>query len=77
MARFASERGIPLARTVYVGNDLNDRECLVRAGCGIVVADAHPSVRDLAVVVLEARGGEGAVREVCDLILEKLQGSHG
>jgi len=77
LAQFSSERGIPLDRTIYVGNDLNDRECLASVGCGIVVADAHPSVMPLARIVLESRGGRGAVREVCDLVVERLQESHG
>jgi YrbI family 3-deoxy-D-manno-octulosonate 8-phosphate phosphatase len=75
LVQFASERGIPLNRIVYVGNDVNDRDCLVKAGCGIVVADAHPAMKPLATIVLENRGGAGAVREVCDLILEKLDGA--
>jgi N-acylneuraminate cytidylyltransferase len=71
---FAAERGLSLSDVIYVGNDLNDRHCLTSVGCGIVVADAHPDVRDLAHIVLEHPGGRGAVREVCDLILEKLGG---
>jgi len=72
LTQFASERGIPLSEVIYVGNDLNDQECLAAAGCGIVVADAHPAVQSLARVVLQSGGGQGAVREVCDLVLEKL-----
>jgi YrbI family 3-deoxy-D-manno-octulosonate 8-phosphate phosphatase len=69
---FAAERDIPLSSIVYVGNDLNDRECLSAAGCGILVADAHPLVREFAAITLTRRGGEGAVREVCDLIVQHL-----
>jgi N-acylneuraminate cytidylyltransferase len=75
LVQFASERGIPLDHTIYVGNDLNDRTCLEKVGCAIVVADAHPGVKPLAKIVLENRGGDGAVREVCELILEKLGGA--
>jgi len=75
---FAAERGIALSSIIYVGNDVNDRDCLVSAGCGIVVADAHPDVRHLASITLSRRGGEGAVRELCDLILRHLdaEGRH-
>jgi len=38
-------------------------------GWPVVVADAHASVRHLARIVLQSRGGEGAVRELCDLVL--------
>lgn len=71
---FAAKRGLSLSDVIYVGNDLNDRDCLTSVGCGIVVADAYPDVRALAHIVLEHQGGCGAVREVCDLILEKLGG---
>jgi N-acylneuraminate cytidylyltransferase len=69
---FAAERNIPLSSIVYVGNDLNDKECLLASGCGIIVSDAHPTVRDLAAITLTRPGGEGAVREVCELILQHL-----
>jgi 3-deoxy-D-manno-octulosonate 8-phosphate phosphatase (KDO 8-P phosphatase) len=53
----------------YVGNDINDLECLVWAGVPIVVRDAHPSVADKGLYRTQALGGLGAVREVCDLIV--------
>lgn len=52
-----------------VGDDLTDLPILEVAGLPIAVADAHPEVRARAQFVTQARGGEGAVREVCDLIL--------
>jgi YrbI family 3-deoxy-D-manno-octulosonate 8-phosphate phosphatase len=66
-------RGIALAQVVYVGNDLNDLECLAAVGCGVAVADAHASAKHAAALVLERPGGRGAVRELCDLILEQRQ----
>ena len=74
LKEFVKERHIALSSVVYVGNDLNDQQCLAAVGCGIVVADAHPIVKEHAAVVLTSGGGQGAVREVCDLILEKLKG---
>jgi 3-deoxy-D-manno-octulosonate 8-phosphate phosphatase (KDO 8-P phosphatase) len=40
------------------------------ARLAIAVADAHPSVKSHAHFITQAPGGTGAVREVCDLILE-------
>lgn len=74
LKQFAEGCRIDLSSVVYVGNDLNDAECLTAVGCGVVVADAHPSVKQMAAIVLTHRGGEGAVRETCDLIREKLNG---
>ena len=62
------DRSIDRASVVYVGNDLNDLECVRLAGCGVAVADAHPEVIAEADVVLTRRGGHGAVRELCDTL---------
>ena len=70
MSRWLKRRGIKPAHTVYVGNDLNDLECLGAVGCGVAVADAHAEVRAGARLLLSRPGGYGAVRELCDLILE-------
>ncbi len=67
--KLLSDRGIARAQSVYVGNDVNDLECLEHAGLGIAVADAHESVLPRARLVTRRPGGFGAVREVCDMIL--------
>jgi YrbI family 3-deoxy-D-manno-octulosonate 8-phosphate phosphatase len=77
LRRWLSERGIPLEQTVYVGNDINDVACLEAAGCGVVVADAHPTARAAADLVLNCPGGRGALRELSDLILEKRSKNNG
>lgn len=68
LRHYAAERRIPLSSIIYVGNDLNDQACLDAAGCSIVVADANPALTRTATIVLGRRGGDGAVREVCDLV---------
>jgi 3-deoxy-D-manno-octulosonate 8-phosphate phosphatase (KDO 8-P phosphatase) len=68
LTRLAGERGVPMAETAYVGNDINDAECLKAVGLAIVVADAHPDVMAIAQYVTILPGGRGAVREVCDLL---------
>lgn len=65
------EQGLEARDVVFLGNDVNDAECLQAVGCGVVVADAHPSVRRLATIELETTGGNGAVRELSDMIEEK------
>ncbi len=64
-----SSKGLDPAHTVYVGNDLNDLACLELVGGPVAVADAHPQVIQQAVLVLDNVGGDGALREVCELIL--------
>jgi YrbI family 3-deoxy-D-manno-octulosonate 8-phosphate phosphatase len=58
---------------VYVGNDVNDLLCMALVGCAVAVADAHPDVLAQADMILEHNGGDGAIREVCELILEKIR----
>ena len=66
---YVDQHGFALERTLYVGNDVNDLECLAAVGCGIAVADAHAAAKHHAQLVLNAPGGRGAVRELCDMIL--------
>jgi YrbI family 3-deoxy-D-manno-octulosonate 8-phosphate phosphatase len=60
------ELGMTLEETAYVGNDINDADCLRAAGVPVVPADAWPEVKPLARWVLTRAGGAGCVREFCD-----------
>ena len=64
----AGRRGVALEQTAYVGNDVNDAECLRAVGLPVVPADAWPEVKPLARWVLERAGGNGCVREFCDAV---------
>jgi N-acylneuraminate cytidylyltransferase len=64
------ERKIAPARTAYVGNDINDLACLELVGWPVVVPNVPSVVRQAARVVLARDGGNGAVRELCDMILD-------
>jgi 3-deoxy-D-manno-octulosonate 8-phosphate phosphatase KdsC-like HAD superfamily phosphatase len=44
--------------------------CFPEVGCAFAVADAHPVAIRQADIVLRHNGGQGAVREVCDLLLQ-------
>ena len=65
------ERGLDAANVIYVGNDVNDLDCLQLVGMPVVVGDAQPQARAAAKLVLTAHGGHGAVRELCDLLLAR------
>lgn len=54
----------------YIGDDGPDVDVLRKAGFSAAPADAHESVRKVVMYVCTRRGGEGAVREVIDMILE-------
>jgi len=70
LEEIAKEMSVDLREIAYVGNDINDRECLLKVGLPIVVADAHPSVATLGRLRTQRNGGHGAVREVCDALIE-------
>lgn len=58
-----------LENVCYVGNDLNDLECLQNVGLAIAVADAHPDILGSVNWIASRPGGHGAVREICDLMV--------
>ena len=72
---WAARKRIDLARTVYVGNDVNDLECMAAVGFPVAPADAHETARDAARLVLQKNGGHGAVRELADMLLEQRHGA--
>lgn len=66
---WAHERGVPLSRIAYLGNDVNDLPAMALVGWPVAVADARPEVRSAARAVLQRGGGQGAVRELAERVL--------
>lgn len=64
----ASELGVSLAQTAFMGNDINDLPALRIVGFPVLVADAEPELDTFPAFRTERRGGHGAVREFCDLV---------
>jgi 3-deoxy-D-manno-octulosonate 8-phosphate phosphatase (KDO 8-P phosphatase) len=69
LSRLARSRGITLEQCACVGDDTPDAPILAAAGLGIAVADAHGDALAAADLVTTRRGGDGAVREVCDWLI--------
>jgi YrbI family 3-deoxy-D-manno-octulosonate 8-phosphate phosphatase len=65
------ERQIEPSGVIYLGNDENDIACMSYAGCAAAVADAHPSVLPYARLTLKHAGGQGAIRELSEIILHQ------
>jgi len=61
--------GIKLEEIAYIGDDINDLEAIKSVGFGCCVNDAVDMVKSAAKYVTKAKGGEGAVREVAEIIL--------
>ncbi|MCX6138238.1 MAG: HAD hydrolase family protein [Ignavibacteriales bacterium] len=54
----------------FIGDDVNDLELLKRVGFAAAPADAAPQNRKIVHYVTQKKGGEGCVREICDMLLE-------
>ncbi len=57
-------------QAAHVGDDLLDLPIMKRVGLSIAVNDANDSVKDYADWCTTTPGGQGAVREVCDFIMQ-------
>ncbi|TYK67171.1 3-deoxy-manno-octulosonate-8-phosphatase KdsC [Colwellia echini] len=61
---------LKLNEIAYIGDDVPDLACIKAVGLGICVADGHPAVLNGANYITYTNGGFGAVREICDLIMQ-------
>ena len=68
---FFERQGIQKEEAAYLGDDLNDLASMKLVGTAVCPRDAAKTVRNHCQYVLEARGGEGAVREFVEMILEE------
>lgn len=66
----ANSLGLSLQECAYMGDDLPDLKAIRQAGFGISVPNATATVRESADFITTKAGGNGAVREVCDFILQ-------
>jgi YrbI family 3-deoxy-D-manno-octulosonate 8-phosphate phosphatase len=66
----AAELNVTREQICYIGDDLLDWKCIEAVGLGIAVADAVEEVRRAARYTTSVRGGDGAIREVVELILK-------
>jgi 3-deoxy-D-manno-octulosonate 8-phosphate phosphatase (KDO 8-P phosphatase) len=64
-----SEAGVEKDQVAYIGDDLTDVVIFRRVGLSFATANARPEAKQVANAVLDARGGDGAVREVIELLL--------
>jgi 3-deoxy-D-manno-octulosonate 8-phosphate phosphatase (KDO 8-P phosphatase) len=73
-AEILEKTGIKPDQAAHVGDDLLDLPIMMRVGLAIAVSDANFAVKERADWCTTLSGGQGAVREVCDLIMQA-QGS--
>jgi len=66
----AARHGLTLSQVAYIGDDINDFETLEAVGFSAAPADGMPLVTAVVDYVCQKNGGEGAVREIIEMILE-------
>ena len=66
--QLSNELNISLKEIVFVGNDINDISALKLVEIPIAVNDSYPEIFPFVKLITKRSGGQGAVREVCDLI---------
>lgn len=62
--------GLNPENVAYIGDDMPDYECMEFVGLSIAVNDAHPAIINIADYTTSIKGGFGAVREMCDIIMQ-------
>jgi 3-deoxy-D-manno-octulosonate 8-phosphate phosphatase (KDO 8-P phosphatase) len=67
---FAQRRGLKMSEIAFMGDDVNDVEAMKLAGMGAAPMNAHPAALQQASFVSKYNGGNGAVRELLDLLLQ-------
>ncbi|MEG1467174.1 MAG: 3-deoxy-manno-octulosonate-8-phosphatase KdsC [Hafnia sp.] len=68
--KILSDLNLQPNQVAYIGDDLIDWPVMAKVGLSVAVADAHPILLQRAQYVTRIAGGRGAVRELCDLILQ-------
>lgn len=73
LSLLSGQSNTPLEKIAYIGDDVNDLHCLQQVGFSMAPSDAHDLIRNHVHYVSKYKGGNGAVRELCDLVLESKQ----
>jgi YrbI family 3-deoxy-D-manno-octulosonate 8-phosphate phosphatase len=66
----ADRHGLSLQQVAYIGDDVNDLEALKAVGFSASPADGMPDIVAAVDYICRKKGGEGAVREIIEMILE-------
>ena len=70
LVQLCDQLKVDLDQVAHVGDDLVDLPVMRTVGCPMTVADAVDQVKEAALYIAEKKGGDGAVREICDMIFE-------
>lgn len=71
LREFATRHQFDTSEVCYVGDDVNDLPAFALVGLKVAPANAHERVRECADMVLRRNGGDGAVRELIDMLVSR------
>ncbi len=70
MKDLCQKHNIDLEEVAYIGDDVNDLECMKIVGTTAAPNDAEESIKEIVDYVMKRDGGYGAVRDFCDMIIK-------
>ena len=73
MNEICEKYGLDYQQIAYIGDDCNDVNVLKKVGFPCSVPNGMPEARAVALYVTSVQGGEGAIREVAELILQHIE----
>lgn len=72
LERLCQDLGIKLEQVAYMGDDLPDLPVLRAVGLPCAPANAVAEIRELPLLLTSSGGGDGAVREICEILLQNI-----
>jgi 3-deoxy-D-manno-octulosonate 8-phosphate phosphatase (KDO 8-P phosphatase) len=63
---FLEDNDVQSSSVLYIGNDINDLQIMKLVGMSVCPVDAYETIKRVATIILNSRGGYGAVREMLD-----------
>jgi len=73
LKKWCIENSFKREQLSYIGNDINDLECLNWVGLPILTSDANPALLKKGFLTLQSEGGSGAIRELASIFLEDFE----
>tara|TARA_B100000902_G_C26640601_1_gene588896 strand:- start:36 stop:515 length:480 start_codon:yes stop_codon:yes gene_type:complete len=68
LIKFCKKRNVLKRSVAFLGNDINDKEAMLNSGLSFCPLDAHSEIKNISTHILNAKGGEGVVREMFDFV---------
>lgn len=72
LEQICREKDIPFGNVAYIGDDLTDLGVMQLVGMACAPMDAVEGIKKIAGYITQAKAGQGAVREICDLLLHPI-----